>query len=503
MSRSFLLFNQVFFSYESAEHPLFDCLDVTFPEGWTGIVGPNGSGKTTLLRLAAGMLQPGSGVVRAPGAVTVCDQRTDDVPAGLAALMDSPDGAAAQWRGRLGLDPGWPVRWDTLSHGERKRAQVAAALWRADPVLCLDEPTNHVDAEARRILAGALAAYRGIGLLVSHDRQLLDSLCAQCLFLDPPRALMRPGTWSEGRVQAKQEEESLRRRALRARAEVRAAEHRALQARAEAAAAKKRVSKRDIDRRDIDARSRMDRARISGKDAVAARLARRLGANVERARDRSAALPVGPVQDLGLWFGSEPARRDTLLDLPAGRLPLGPDTELGWPELVLQPRDRVALTGPNGSGKSTLIRHLLPRLRLERDRLLSLPQEIDREESAGVLDRLRGLPRASLGRALTVVNLLGTDPKRLLATSEPSPGEIRKVLIAMGIARVPHLIVLDEPTNHLDLPSVECLEEALAECSCALLLASHDERFLARLTTTRWEIEEGTGLGQRVVRVRA
>jgi len=67
----------------------------------------------------------------------------------------------------------------------------------------------------------------------------------------------------------------------------------------------------------------------------------------------------------------------------------------------------------------------------------------------------------------------------------------------MGIARVPHLIVLDEPTNHLDLPSVECLEEALAECRCALLLASHDERFLGRLTDMRWEIVRGRGTGSR------
>ena len=55
--------------------------------------------------------------------------------------------------------------------------------------------------------------------------------------------------------------------------------------------------------------------------------------------------------------------------------------------------------------------------------------------------------------------------------------------------RGPHLIVMDEPTNHLDLPSIECLENALAEAPCALLLVSHDERFLARLTTVRWMLD--------------
>ena len=89
---------------------------------------------------------------------------------------------------------------------------------------------------------------------------------------------------------------------------------------------------------------------------------------------------------------------------------------------------------------------------------------------------------------MTAVSRLGSRPHRLLESAEPSPGEIRKILLALGIARVPHLIVMDEPTNHLDLPSIECLEEALDGCPCGLLLVSHDERFLARLTTTRWRI---------------
>jgi len=53
--------------------------------------------------------------------------------------------------------------------------------------------------------------------------------------------------------------------------------------------------------------------------------------------------------------------------------------------------------------------------------------------------------------------------------------------------------VMDEPTNHLDLPSIECLTEALGACACALLLASHDERFLGALTTRRWRIDTDGG----------
>ncbi len=501
MSRDFLLFRNVTFNYLCGGDPLFEGLDAAFPTGWTGIVGANGTGKTTLLRLAAGILCPSGGIIRRPGTVGLCEQRSDEAPDGLDDLLRLPDGHAAELCGRLALGGDWSARWRTLSHGERKRAQIAVALWREQPVLCLDEPTNHVDAEARALLLEALCRYRGIGLLVSHDRELLDGLCTRCLFLDPPRAVLRPGTWSRGREQQRLEEESRRREAERAQADARRVARSVSAAKAKAARSRRRLSKRGLGRHDADAKGRIDMARISGKDAVAGRLVRRLEANLDRALERSAALAPPPVKQLGLWFSSEPSRRDSLLDLPAGRLALGGSTSLSHPGLHIGPRDRVALVGPNGCGKSTLVAHLCGALRLDAGRLLYLPQEIDLGGSVEAMRHLRALPDSALGRALTVVDLLGTEPQRLLVTDEPSPGEVRKVAIAMGIARVPHLIVLDEPTNHLDLPSIECLERALEECSCALLLVSHDRRFLGRLTGIRWEIARTDRDGGRSLRV--
>jgi ATPase subunit of ABC transporter with duplicated ATPase domains len=89
---------------------------------------------------------------------------------------------------------------------------------------------------------------------------------------------------------------------------------------------------------------------------------------------------------------------------------------------------------------------------------------------------------------MTAVSRLGSRPARLLESDEPSPGEVRKLLLGFGIARRPYLIIMDEPTNHLDLPSIECLEDALDGCPCGLLLVSHDLPFLSRLTRIRWHI---------------
>jgi len=131
-------------------------------------------------------------------------------------------------------------------------------------------------------------------------------------------------------------------------------------------------------------------------------------------------------------------------------------------------------------------------LNLKKDHVIYLPQEIGIHASQDIMTEARVLPNEKLGQMMTVVSCLGSRPHRLLDSVEPSPGEIRKILIATGIANVPHLIVMDEPTNHLDLPSIECLEQALADCPCGLFLASHDLRFLDALVHIRWHISENS-----------
>ena len=247
MTRASVEFHDVAFGYDSASAPLFVGLTVSFNLGWTGIVGPNGAGKTTLLRLACGELQPVRGSVRSGARVVYCPQRTDDAPADLAGFIEDTAPAACRLRGHLGIAADWPARWESLSHGERKRAQLGTALWQDPDVLAVDEPTNHIDREAAELLFAALKAFRGTGLLVSHDRDFLDGLCRQCLMLDPPSATMRPGgyTAAAGLARAEQEgiksaREKTKREAGRLKAE---ADSRAR----DAAGAPRRLSKRGLD----------------------------------------------------------------------------------------------------------------------------------------------------------------------------------------------------------------------------------------------------------------
>jgi ATPase subunit of ABC transporter with duplicated ATPase domains len=92
---------------------------------------------------------------------------------------------------------------------------------------------------------------------------------------------------------------------------------------------------------------------------------------------------------------------------------------------------------------------------------------------------------------LGIVAVLGSDPKRVLATDRPSPGEVRKLLIALGLGCGAWVLLLDEPTDHLDLPSIERMEGALSAFPGALIVVTHDSEFARRTTKTRWDIRHG------------
>jgi ATPase subunit of ABC transporter with duplicated ATPase domains len=487
----------VSFTYDGMTAPLFAGLNADFPVGWTGIVGANGAGKTTLLRIAAGELELRQGRVSCGGSACYVAQRTDEPPADWESFFWDPDANVHKARLRIGEEWCEPGRWASLSHGERKRAQLAVALWREPALLALDEPTNHIDAAARELLVAALRSFRGAGLLVSHDRELLDALCGQCLILDPPGAVMRPGGVTAALEQQEREEASRRdeHTALRHQS---SRLHEEMQRRREIADQKTAAARgsKTKKKNDHDDRAKRALAQLTNKDSWAGKQAGQLQKRAGKLASQAAALSVKKRFETGVWVeDASYAQRDFLLRLPAGSLPLGGSgRRLEHPELVIGPKDRIALTGGNGLGKSTLVRHLLPRLAVEPERLIHVPQEITAEESRALLEQVKRLPEAERGRVLTAVSRLGSRPGRLLESVQPSPGEVRKLLLALGLVRGPHLIVMDEPTNHLDLPGILCLESALAGCPCALLLVSHDARFLELTTATEWRIrDEGDG----------
>ena len=477
------------FAHASATQSLFTAVSARLPRGFTGVLGANGAGKSTLLKLIAGELTPNTGrIVRGATTVRVA-QRTDSPPLRFSEFLADWDNDAFILRGLLAVEEDFARHWERLSHGERKRAQIATALWQAPEVLLLDEPTNHIDASAYAHLRSALQRFTGVGILVSHDRALLDALCQQCLWLEPPAATLYPGTYSDALAQrelhaltAAHKRERLKRAQTKMKRELARRKDKA--ARADA-----KNTKRGLDRNDSDAKSRINLVRLTGKDGQAGRLARQLAGRSERLAAELAESPVKKDYADGIWLSGAVTRRKFVLNVDAGTLRLNAQRVLRYPPLVVHGQDRIALTGDNGSGKSSLLALLLRQHSLPSERVLHLPQELSTAQSQELLDSVRALPRQTLGRVLNIVSCLGSRPERLLESALPSPGEVRKLLLALGMSQEPHWLILDEPTNHLDLPSIKALEAALVECPCALLIVSHDTRLLAAVAEQHWHIE--------------
>jgi macrolide transport system ATP-binding/permease protein len=483
-----LRFNTITYYYDSMTAPLLREVSFHCDAGWTGLVGANGAGKTTLLKLAIGLLSPIRGVIQGGNDFLWCPQSTDAIPPGFEGFLESDLSDAFAIRSRLGVDSDWIERWETLSHGERKRAQIATLLWHDPPGLAIDEPTNHIDSKARQILADVLLQFTGVGLLVSHDRELLDRLCYQCLFIDPPQLRIRPGGYSSGLKLEIADEERAKVEYEQASEELSRLQQTAAQHRHVAARSHQLRSKRGLAIKDHDARFKRNRARYTNKDGVSGRRLNQMEGRIRQVQERKDSIHVKKRHRFGITMPSTRCKRDLLFCIEAGEYPLGDHRIVRHPILTMEPGERIAIAGPNGSGKTTLVENIVASLDFEAARLTYLPQEISAEQANSILKDVRQLGNEQRGRIMTIISRLGSLPSRLLESEQPSPGEVRKLLLALGMEREPYLIIADEPTNHLDLPSILCLEKALADTECGLLLVSHDKPFLKKLADRRWNI---------------
>jgi ATPase subunit of ABC transporter with duplicated ATPase domains len=473
--------------------PVLSDLDLHLEPGWTAVVGANGAGKSTLLLALAGRLPLAQGTLHSTAAPSLyVAQRVDDPDPEVLALAADWSRSALRWRARLALGDDDVARWTTLSEGQRKRWQLAAALAARPGALLLDEPTNHLDAEARDLLIDALTPFAGVGVLVSHDRALLDALSARTVRVEAGRAALLALPFQAARAAWRQAEDA----AEAARAEAKARHERALAAarqlkRAAAAAEHQRSAgvrmkgPKDHDARGVGARSRAEHAEAS--------LSARARAAASRVAQVMAAAPAGPTKKRAvaraMRFEGQRGGAARLLALDDATVSAGPRTLLEGVTLALERGGRVHLAGPNGSGKSTLLRRLAAEARVPRAQLALVPQDLEAPEAAALAATTRGLPPDDRGRVLALAATLGLEPEGLLAGRPLTPGQAKKLALAAALGRSLSLLLLDEPTNHLDLPAIEALQDALTHAAPTLVLVTHDPTLAAACTDQTWRIE--------------
>ncbi|MER6995549.1 ABC-F family ATP-binding cassette domain-containing protein [Streptomyces sp. NPDC000410] len=508
--------------------PAFDDFHLAVGPGRTGLIGLNGSGKSTLLRLLAGELTPASGVVRVAGEIGYLPQnlvldtalRVDEalgIAATRAALHAIEAGDAGEehftavgddWdveeRARATLDQLGLGHIDLdrtigeVSGGEGVMLRLAALLLARPDVLLLDEPTNNLDLYARGRLYDAVDAWSGVMVVVSHDRDLLERV--------DQIADLRDGevTWYGGSFSAYQEalaveQEAAERMVRVAEADVRRQKRELADAQVKLARRKRYGQKMYDNKREpkIVMGQRKRQAQVSaGKHRIMH--TEKLGEARERLDEAVEAVRDDDEIRIELPYTKVHPGRGVLrlsgLELTYGARVAG-EFELRGPE-------RIALVGRNGAGKTTLLRTIAGQLEPVAGEVTAevpvryLPQRLDvLDDGLTVVENVARFAPAATDNAIRarLARFLFRGARADRPAGTLSGGErFRAALAALLLAEpAPQLLMLDEPTNNLDLASVRALTSALEAYEGALIVASHDVRFLRSVGITRWLMLDG------------
>ncbi len=493
-------------SYSIAGRQLLANASATIPSGHkVGIVGRNGTGKTTLFKLITNELGLDDGNIEIPkkmriggiaqeapasndslletvlsadtertalleeAEVATDPNRIADIHGRLADIdAYSAEARAASILSGLGFSS---IAQDRPCHefsgGWRMRVALAGVLFAQPDILMLDEPTNYLDLEGTIWLETYLKKYPHSVLIISHDRQLLNTSVNAILHLTDKQLTLYQGnydTFDSVRRAKLAEQEAMARKQQATREHLQSFVDRF---RAKASKAKQAQSR-------IKMLEKMEPIAAGVENSVAA---------FDFPTPEELSPPILRLEDTSVGYDGLPILRDL--------------------NLRIDQSDRIALLGANGQGKSTLSKLLADRLipldgNLVRSSKLKIGyfaqhqvdelhldetplQHITREFPGETPSKLRSrLARGGIGpeQALTEVGRL-------------SGGQKARLSLLLATIEAPHLLILDEPTNHLDIESRESLVFALAAYEGAVILVSHDPHLVNAVADTLWLVKDG------------
>lgn len=475
---------------------LFEDSDLqVFPGHRVGLVGRNGCGKSSLFALLRNELSADSGSIHLPSDWRIASVAQDtpaldksaidyvmdgdaefrDLEAQLVqAETDNNGEAIAHCHDKLAAIGAYDIQPRTaslmaglgftqaqlqqpvkaFSGGWRMRLNLAQALIARADLMLLDEPTNHLDVDAIFWLENWLKQYDGTLLLISHDRDFLDSVTTDIVHIEHKKLNTYRGNYS---LFERQRAEQL-------------------------AQQQSEYEKAQTMRQHLQ--TYVDRFRYKASKAKQAQS--RLKA-IEKLPNQA---PLRAESGVDFHFLTPEKLPNPLLTLRETKAGYGDTVILENIKLNLVPGTRLGLLGRNGAGKSTLIKVLagdIPPLAGERSvnpglRIGYFAQHqletLDLEASA-LLHLQRLDAKATEQQLRDFLGSFGFSGDQATRSVAPmSGGEKARLALALIIYQRPNLLLLDEPTNHLDLGLRDALVAALQEYEGALIVVSHDRHLL-------------------------
>lgn len=462
-------------SFDGNDGLLFDQVDVTLDSAAqkrVAIVGRNGCGKTTLLKLLMGVLQPRSGSVS-------CIRETigflpQDIvfpdPSQLAgAYLESK--LEEEWMGykiemaldQVGLSQEILLNeLGKLSGGQKVRIGLAEILLLEPTILMMDEPTNHIDHATIEWMKGFVKEFAGTVVMVSHDRDFINSVANQVLEITGSKKV---------EVYGMSYDQFLIERYNRYQKALQLFE----------------FSNREYVELELWLRENANHPKYKFTSTVAQK---------KKALERmEKKVPPEPVADPRIKMRDlEDAVEGNVLTLKIDRKAFDGREILKGLEFRVASGERVLIQGPNGTGKTTLMNIIAERdkdftgsVRLRHpEKVGYLRQFCDLDMNQSVIDEFgaRTMVDYTLRRSILATFLFPAeqiDEK----VGRLSFGQQRRLELAILLTNKPDLLLLDEPTNHLDIFIREDLERFLIGQSVAMIIISHDRYFVDKLGITR------------------
>ena len=443
-----------------------------------GIIGINGTGKSTLLKIIAGIEEADSGnVVMAKNTTISYLPQNPIFPKGetiLRYVMDGnfeKEGEAKSILMKLGL-PDYEGKTDYLSGGQKKRAALARILVNSADVLVLDEPTNHIDNEMAKWLEDYLNQFKGILVMVTHDRYFLDRVTNKIVEIDD-KTLYTYETNYSGFLELKEQRENM-----------------------EIASERKR---RSILRTELEWAKRGVRGRGTKQQARLDRL--------EELKNQS-----GPEEETKVVMSSITSRmgKKTIELKNISQSYEGRTFIKDFSYLVLK-NERIGIIGPNGCGKTTLLQILNGRIQPEEGSV-EIGDTINigyfTQESEGmnpnqkVIDYVKetaeyiAVPEGKISASKMLERFLFTPDMQYAPIGKLSGGEQRRLYLLKILMESPNVLILDEPTNDLDIATLTILEDYLDRFEGIVITVSHDRYFLDRVVDRIFAFEADGNIRQ-------